>query len=1057
MTKSRVFLSLCLNLLGALMLSGCGGGGGSAAGGGVSATPSDFTLSVQPSVVTLSAGTSGNMTVSVSGSNFSGTVTVTVSGLPSDVTASPAQFSLAAGAQQTVALSAAATAASASVNISVNGTSGSLGHSAKATVLINPAVKAARAPFRTGYIRTDVQWDASFLAFAPQRWIIYHAPTRRFFATDTFLNRVDVVDATTQQVIGQIPVPGAFVGDETPDHSAIYMGTQVGDIYKIDPVNLKVLQRFPAVEIGPGGFAAFEVRVLADGRLALLGAQGGIPAVDGFSSLAIWNPADNSFFIAPRSSGFALCPFPDHITEFTLTADRTKVLLGEGESGGGLCSYDPATEAQLVVVTNALGIGIENILTPADGQEIIVGSGSTVRVYAANGLFQTDQFEVGAPNANDFFYYSLSLDGNTLYAISKGGAGSLLAYNWRTHQLIGWTTGMDFLDLGVGSFPDAIDETGLVAAVAAHGISFMDAGALHPGAPTSIASNTFLSPSFGPAAGGTNVDFTFIATPPATSAVLFGNQLGPNLAPAGEGVTVTSPPGLPGPVDVTALLPDGNLVLAPEAFSYGPSIVELATDSTTAEGGGTGTIFGYGFGNARFGGQAGAGLQVLVNGHAATNLQYIPNPLDSTGIGPAYLFPMESLSFTFPPGSAGTRGDITVSNSAGSATAAQAMQYLPATRQVPLPGSVLVQGIYDSRRDAYYFSDATKVQVFSKASGSWLAPINMPAGATRLWGLSLSPDGSKLAVSDAGAAKIYVLNPDTPAAVSTFNSAAPIETATGGEPAGLAITDTGFAYYMVFYTDVTGPAGLHKLDTNTGVVKSFQSVPALALGDDSLTRVLLSNDNARLYVNTAALLLEFDTSTDVFFANPAIPSFDYDLTLASNQTWMHATGWLMDTNLNPQSFLTFTDRQGVSVEEIFGAKLSPDGSLLFQPLLEGIDVFDGKQGTLRTRIALPIQLSANYDALVADGQDNVLVAIAGVNGDGGVAVIDLSGLPVPAPLPFASATSVLPRVASLAASAKIRPEPAGLTSHPQVRRRLVNDVKGHTGLRVLYGSSQNLR
>src|ERR1043166_946924 len=101
--------------------------------------------------------------------------------------------------------------------------------------------------------------------------------------------------------------------------------------------------------------------------------------------------------------------------------------------------------------------------------------------------------------------------------------------------------------------------------------------------------------------------------------------------------------------------------------------------------------------------------------------------------------------------------------------------------------------------------------------------------------------------------------------------------------------------------------------------------------------------------------------------------------------------------LQPQSFLTLTDRQVASSTLVFGAKLSPDGSLLFQPLVDGIDVFDAKLGSLRTRIALPIALSENYDAMVGDGKDNVLVTIAGANGDGGVAVIDLTSLPLPAP------------------------------------------------------------
>ena len=102
----------------------------------------------------------------------------------------------------------------------------------------------------------------------------------------------------------------------------------------------------------------------------------------------------------------------------------------------------------------------------------------------------------------------------------------------------------------------------------------------------------------------------------------------------------------------------------------------------------------------------------------------------------------------------------------------------------------------------------------------------------------------------------------------------------------------------------------------------------------------------------------------------------------------------------PNPFLTANDREAQNVSYLYGMKYSPNGSLLFQPSTNGIDVFDGNLGTFRNRIALPFALSQNFDALVSDGTDNVLVAITGQTGNGGIAVIDLSSLPQPAPLPY---------------------------------------------------------
>jgi hypothetical protein len=91
----------------------------------------------------------------------------------------------------------------------------------------------------------------------------------------------------------------------------------------------------------------------------------------------------------------------------------------------------------------------------------------------------------------------------------------------------------------------------------------------------------------------------------------------------------------------------------------------------------------------------------------------------------------------------------------------------------------------------------------------------------------------------------------------------------------------------------------------------------------------------------------------------------------------------------------------MNISYLYGEKLSPDGTMLFQPTTDGIDVLDARLGILLERIALPIALSPNYDALVSDGKDNVLVAITGANGNG-IAVIDLTSIPEPTPLPYAA-------------------------------------------------------
>ena len=231
--------------------------------------------------------------------------------------------------------------------------------------------------------------------------------------------------------------------------------------------------------------------------------------------------------------------------------------------------------------------------------------------------------------------------------------------------------------------------------------------------------------------------------------------------------------------------------------------------------------------------------------------------------------------------------------------------------------------------------------------------------------------------------------------------------ASGMYSCGVAITDSGLVYYLTFDSG----SALHKLNTTTGAITDYP-YPVDEYGkEDAYFRVLLSNDNSRLYGNEpGGTVFALDTATDTLFTNPLIYSGDYEVALSSNGTWMTGDEYLMDTNLNLESGVALTGREMWNQTAVYGEKLSPDGNLLFLPLTNAIDVIDGKRGTLLKSVALPFSLSANYDALVSDGEDNVLVAITGETGNG-IAVIDLTSLPEPLPLPYSSvATNSLTRM-----------------------------------------------
>lgn len=100
----------------------------------------DFALSISPSSLSLQADSSGNITVSLTAQNgFTGSVQIVMSGLPNGVTASPAKFSLASGASQSVTLTADGGATATKATVMFVGISGLVTHSASLALDVTTA------------------------------------------------------------------------------------------------------------------------------------------------------------------------------------------------------------------------------------------------------------------------------------------------------------------------------------------------------------------------------------------------------------------------------------------------------------------------------------------------------------------------------------------------------------------------------------------------------------------------------------------------------------------------------------------------------------------------------------------------------------------------------------------------------------------------------------------------------------------------------------------------------------------------------------------------------
>ena len=826
----------------------------------------------------------------------------------------------------------------------------------------------AHPPIRTQYRRTDLQYNPNALQFFPPHVTAYDGAHKRFFISNTTQNRIDVFDAMQESRIGSIAVPLPWGMDVAPDGIKMYVATTFGDVYLIDPGTMQVLQRFPSSALGSQGYIATQAFILADGQVALLGAIGGL-YFDGSPDFAIWNPASNALTTVRAE----LPIFGPNIGQMTLTADRTKVLVG-GATAQYTELYDPAS-GSVISVNDTCGSPEEILPTPDGKRIIVIGLSGNVEVLDATTLADLGQFpSVPAYSA------VLSQDGSTLYTVDF--QANLLAWDSTTLTQKGWLPSFVVVDLQQAIVAASIDETGLIFGPMGHGVGFFDTSALQQGKQGTQFNIGFLSPDTGPLSGSTALQTEILTPVPvpniATGTVYIGNAQATNVSLSASAFSGDTPPSTSGgAADFTVLLPDHSIRLMPEDFSYGPTIVQVSTNAATAEGGAEGVIYGYGFDKT---------TQIAIGGQPApvTHLLTTASPTSP------YPFPMEAVLFRFPSGTAGMTADVVVQTNNGSATASGAIHYVPAVQSYPLAGSSLLQGIYDAHRGVLYFTDRAQIDVFSPTSESWLAPISVSFTNTnsRLVGIALSPDGNTLAVSDAGNSKVYVLDPSSPSSAKSFS----VNTGNGSQPYGLTVTDLGTVYYATF--DSNGEGGFHKLNSGTGAITSFG--PSPFTNGDQFVRVLLTPDGTHVFVNEGfgnsgiwVLNTADDTLMEGIQATNAGDG-DEDAALSGDGSVLIAQNLMTDAQLNVFSNLAFIDRDVWLPLAVFGEKLNSNGSLLYQTFTNGIDVHDGITGALKYRVVFPVQAAANvYDALSIDDTDSLLFVIT----SNGIAQVQLTSLP----------------------------------------------------------------
>jgi hypothetical protein len=1003
-----------------LVSYGCGGGSSSFQTAPPPPPPPpqpDFSIGFSIDSVNLQPGsTSPAVNLSVTSLNgFTGSVQVTLTGLPTGVISNPASpFSIASGSSTPVLFSAATNASTGNSTIIATGTNGSLSHPANLGITIQTGV-VPNLP-RTAYARTDSIPAIDDASSEPHhRHLVYDPVHQLVFVANRAMNRVEVFSSTTATRVTQVSVPGASSADLSTDDTTVWIGTVTEQVAAIDTTSLQVKARYEIAGLQPLPNTLFdrpeELLALSNGNVMMRLRQ----SQTGEALLALWAPSSNTL-----SNLTATEPqlFQNGLGAMARTGDQTKVLVAASDASGQLAVYD--ANGNVLAGPYGLGTGtIPLVAANPDGTRfaaVFVANGSTQVLLLDGSLNPAGAYATSVVNGIVF-----SRDGESLYVSENTGAPPVItALDSYSLNIIGQVP--DLWLSGRRSEIEDVDSTNLLFGLASRGLSFVDAATpISLSAPAPVfAAAPIAQPSEGPNVGGTPIVLAG-QNFPATAQVLFGTQFAGNASvSSGTQITASSPPNAAaGAVNIAAYFPSGWLAIAPDAFSYGPQVLQILPNAGTPAGGDTIRIYGYGFGSDP------TKLTAKIAGATATvqQIQNVAAVGPSLGLDSTYPFPLECITLQTPTGTPG-KADIAITSSAGSVTASKAFQYLQAENFYVKP-SFDKFVIYDQPRQWLYLSDIDHIDVFNLPGALFSSLIEPPGGpppSGEIRGLALTPDGTQLVAADFGAQNIYLLDPDT--GTGTSVAVGGVAGYANSGPARVAATSTqnvfvGLSGQSSSSGACTSCLGQLNLTASPPTIEPA-SQPEIA----SLTGAPLvqSNGNGnQVFVAFANApggpLALWNSSSPNQFSTFTANDTATDLAAASDGTMLalQANGTteirgadlsLASVPANPE-LLQIPGRNQVP-----GANLHPSGALVYQPFLTGpagssgvtggVDILDAHSGVLRLRILLNQQFMTDVDGLhgsflAIDENGQRLFAITSKDGtaqNAGVTIVALANVPL---------------------------------------------------------------
>ena len=804
-------------------------------------------------------------------------------------------------------------------------------------------------------------------------------PVRRLlFVNNPEWNRVEVIAVDRKEILRSIPVPAPMGMDLSPDGKTVLVGTWTPQVFAIDTTSLKVVKRY----ILPPPFrqAATFPAQMANGRVLLL--------ADDFGTrvLILRDLAANS---ATRIPFQTLNGSVDMILK---AANGSRALLGDSSSSGLIAIYDSVTDR--FTKREWFGNYLSVAAVSPNGEQMVFFDDVGLAVYDPNfrlvGYLPSGAY---GGRLNGAVY---SPDGRRIHLVLNSDATpTVVTVDAATLRLLGTAPAIPMRPpLGIDrsppfevSVPFGADATGLVYGGTQHGIAYEDAAYFqnYTGQQDSPIYNNALEPRSGPVDVATRVVFWWGNAFSFISDVWFGENRALDPTLEFSRLSVTAPPSSrPGPVNVKLIQPNGIMVYNAQGFSYGPHILEVVGNMASPNGDTTADVLALGVPSDV------SQIEVKIGGNDAQVLSASSIRYDHQ--------PVVGVRVSVPPGVPGD-ADVTIKTTSGSMTLPKQFRYVNWVEDYA-PMSKYVSLTYDRFRNQLYLSATDHLDVFSLGLSSYGDPIKVPSltGNMQLGGTALTPDGSRLMVTNTADGSVAILDPDNPSNVQVVPVVDPEQFGYPPcirGPLTIAAANNGKA--LLFTGSVPdvgcGPGGqLKYVDYRTANLTTGPFVSHVC----GTAYLAATRDGSKIAtggtIRSGSGFCIYDASTDSvipgdFHSMGAAAAGDGNIFAGAENffgAFADGNGEILGRTARPAEM--FDSTLGIRGQ----IKFNGPGSLLYQPQEHFVDLFDAKRGDIRFRLALRQTVRAVIDAMALNEDGTQIYLLT----DAGLTVVDIGRLPL---------------------------------------------------------------